>query len=174
MAQQIHKILQSFPDTEEVDCQNCGIVPGQWISAKSGRRLVCSIARKDQRKGELSRRRERKYGLTRQDVIDLLVYYNFSCAICKEYVDETTLHIDHCHKTNAIRGILCGTCNVGLGMFKDDTVRLVNAIQYLTVLPTHNVAPKEDLKSQRRPGRRAIDESERSPYSSLNPNRIRR
>ena len=40
-------------------------------------------------------------------------------------------HIDHNHKTNKIRGILCGNCNMGLGHFKDNLDVLKNAIKYL-------------------------------------------
>lgn len=40
-------------------------------------------------------------------------------------------HIDHCHKTGKIRGILCGRCNVTIGYFKDDPDRLLLAAEYL-------------------------------------------
>lgn len=55
------------------------------------------------------------------------------CAICG--VHQTTLNknlaVDHDHKTNKIRGLLCMKCNTGLGMFKDDTQVLQAAITYL-------------------------------------------
>lgn len=41
----------------------------------------------------------------------------FSCTICG---DEDSLVVDHDHKTNKIRGLLCNRCNKGLGLFRDD------------------------------------------------------
>lgn len=54
------------------------------------------------------------------------------CAICK-CVDKSgrSLAIDHNHNTNAVRGLLCGSCNRGLGLFKDDVKILSEAIKYL-------------------------------------------
>jgi hypothetical protein len=40
--------------------------------------------------------------------------------------------IDHDHKTGKLRGLLCHQCNVGIGNFKDDIDRMLNAILYLS------------------------------------------
>lgn len=53
-----------------------------------------------------------------------------SCVICRE-VPDNTFHVDHCHATGRVRGILCGACNNALGLFKDETNRLRAAIEYL-------------------------------------------
>lgn len=62
------------------------------------------------------------------------------CEICGEFEtaksakDSTKvrqLALDHCHKTGGIRGLLCGKCNTGLGVFRDNTDILFRAIQYL-------------------------------------------
>ncbi len=52
------------------------------------------------------------------------------CLICKQKFVKTP-HIDHCHKTNKIRGLLCCFCNTGLGNFKDNQEFLQSAINYL-------------------------------------------
>jgi len=55
------------------------------------------------------------------------------CAICEEILSQDTkhIHVDHCHKTNKVRGLLCANCNKGLGFFKDNTRALERAILYL-------------------------------------------
>ena len=55
------------------------------------------------------------------------------CKICGKHQSELTLslNVDHCHITGKIRGLLCGNCNKALGLFKDNTKSLKNAINYL-------------------------------------------
>jgi hypothetical protein len=50
------------------------------------------------------------------------------CTICG---DETNLVVDHCHKTQKVRGLLCNHCNKGLGHFRDDPDLLEYARIYL-------------------------------------------
>ena len=56
------------------------------------------------------------------------------CAICKQPEKSNrykTLSVDHCHKTEKIRGLLCSHCNRALGLFGEDVEVLGAAIQYL-------------------------------------------
>lgn len=50
------------------------------------------------------------------------------CAICGVPNPE---HVDHDHRTGAVRGILCFNCNGGLGQFRDNIAHLERAITYL-------------------------------------------
>lgn len=61
-----------------------------------------------------------------------------ACAICKKQHTLLTLHVDHCHKTGKVRGLLCNYCNPGLGYFKDSEALLANAIIYLRETKEHN------------------------------------
>lgn len=59
----------------------------------------------------------------------LLVLQSGLCDICEIQLREP--HLDHCHKTGAIRGLLCPKCNKGIGLFNDDTCIIRNALTYL-------------------------------------------
>lgn len=67
------------------------------------------------------------YGLTIPEFLRLFVEAD-GCAVCG---DRAELVIDHCHETGEVRGLLCGQCNVGLGMFKDSVARMLAGIDYL-------------------------------------------
>ena len=62
------------------------------------------------------------------------------CAICGSEDpkgNHGVFHVDHCHTTGKVRGLLCDTCNRGLGMFYDNTNTLKNAIEYLEAHHDH-------------------------------------
>ena len=54
------------------------------------------------------------------------------CAICKKTCSSgKSLAIDHDHDTDEVRGLLCGKCNRGLGIFNDSSHILLVAAKYL-------------------------------------------
>jgi len=53
------------------------------------------------------------------------------CDICGELIEMETSRVDHDHNNGKVRGILCNSCNTGLGMFKDNLSNLYSAIEYL-------------------------------------------
>ena len=73
----------------------------------------------------------RLYALTAETFDALLAGQGGVCAICSGEATGRGWHVDHCHDSGTVRGILCHQCNVGLGHFKDDPVRLAAAIAYL-------------------------------------------
>jgi hypothetical protein len=75
-------------------------------------------------------RRKAAYGIEHGDFIAMLEVQQHRCAICPTPIDSRA-HLDHDHLTGKVRGILCGRCNVGLGMFGDSPDVLTNAIEYL-------------------------------------------
>jgi hypothetical protein len=74
-------------------------------------------------------RRLKKYGLTDAQYNQLLLDQDGRCAIC--FDDESTLHVDHCHKTNKVRALLCGNCNRALGLVRDSPVILKRMVDFI-------------------------------------------
>ena len=75
------------------------------------------------------------YGITLDEYNKILESQNNACAICNISTSLPTrkfFDVDHCHKTNKVRGLLCHSCNVGIGFLKDDIQILQKAISYLT------------------------------------------
>lgn len=70
------------------------------------------------------------YGLSLKEFYALRKSQNNRCAICRKRFRKTP-HVDHDHETKRIRGLLCGPCNTGLGMFKDSNEFLTRAASYL-------------------------------------------
>lgn len=54
------------------------------------------------------------------------------CAICREERNSVELYVDHDHSLGLVRGLLCQTCNAGIGMLKDSPEVLFNAAKYLS------------------------------------------
>ena len=75
-------------------------------------------------------RRKISYGLSKDSFFKMLEIQKNCCAICSDTIDEKC-HVDHDHKTGAVRGLLCRTCNTGIGMLKDSPDILLRASQYL-------------------------------------------
>jgi rubrerythrin len=74
------------------------------------------------------------YGITREDYENLLEKQQYRCAICN--TDEpggkhNRFHIDHCHDTDKVRGLLCHHCNTAIGLLKHSIGNLTSAIDYL-------------------------------------------
>lgn len=75
-------------------------------------------------------RRVRKYGLSPGAYQLMLLQQRNACVICEEIFSKEP-HVDHCHRTGEVRGLLCDQCNVGLGNFKDSLKILERAKEYL-------------------------------------------
>lgn len=81
------------------------------------------------RKSDLKRRFE----LSLEDYNKMLEEQDGGCIICGKTKEENkqNLSVDHDHESGKIRGLLCDTCNRGLGYFKDDPELIINAAKYL-------------------------------------------
>lgn len=76
--------------------------------------------------------RLKEFGLTETDFDLMLANQLWACAICcTPFAEKDRPHLDHCHASGKVRGLLCGHCNRGLGLFRDSTQALGRAITYL-------------------------------------------
>lgn len=82
----------------------------------------------------------RKYGITVEQYHAMAEAQGQVCAICGGSV-ERRFHVDHCHASGVVRGLLCQFCNTGLGMFRDEPDRLRSAAEYLERHGTQAVFP---------------------------------
>ena len=74
------------------------------------------------------------YGMELSEYDALLNSQSSGCAICGKLGGSSTwtkLAVDHCHKTGAVRALLCRKCNTALGMVNDDIGVLTAMISYL-------------------------------------------
>lgn len=75
---------------------------------------------------------KRKFGLTVEQWDRMLEQQGGGCAICKgQPTTSHGFHVDHCHETGKIRGLLCHGCNTTLGAVKESVDTLKAMIEYL-------------------------------------------
>lgn len=126
-------------DWREANKERLQVQARAWRQANKERQAATGKAWRAANRDQVADRRrarrlQRTYGLTPEAFDALLLAQGSACAICgtdDPGVSHGQWHIDHCHDTNLVRGILCHGCNVGLGYFKDDPARLASAIDYL-------------------------------------------
>lgn len=77
-------------------------------------------------------RLKRVYGISLDEYSKLFLKQKGVCAICFQPSKKGhSLSVDHSHKKNKVRGLLCHRCNFGLGYFKDDPKLLKQSLIYL-------------------------------------------
>ena len=122
-------------------CSNCKIVKpySDFLKdkqKKDGHRFHCRDCLKlyyqKNRIEKLNKARTKKYGIDSKKFQEMKNAQNNACGICNLlFVPEKTPHVDHCHTTNNVRGLLCTHCNRGLGAFKDSISILQSAQEYI-------------------------------------------
>lgn len=70
------------------------------------------------------------YGIGPEQVNARLKAQDGLCKIC---ASAPAAHVDHDHMLQLPRGLLCGNCNRGLGLFQEDPHMLKRAIDYLAL-----------------------------------------
>ena len=125
-------------------CPRCGETESNqfYRNKKTGNRCgaYCAKCHKENCKNRynaksmMQRRAEKAitYGLSAQEYIDMYESQDGKCAICSKVPStKRGLHVDHCHETKKVRGLLCHGCNIAIGNLKHDVTLLKSAIKYL-------------------------------------------
>jgi hypothetical protein len=76
--------------------------------------------------------RKRLYGLTPEEEVAMLDAQHGVCAICEtpNPGGRGMWHVDHCHDTDRVRGLLCFYCNTRVMAVVDDEALLAKALTY--------------------------------------------
>jgi len=79
---------------------------------------------------------KKEYNITLQDYDDMYESQEGKCKICGSTDAKTPKNgrfcVDHDHSTGEVRGLLCSSCNRGIGLLQDDPDVVLNAYKYLT------------------------------------------
>jgi len=97
------------------------------------------------------RRILRKYGLTWETHTALVLRSGGRCDSCgSKFTGGHDTHIDHCHTTGAVRGLLCGGCNKAAGNLSDCPDKIFSLIKYIMETRYNPFLKSEDLHSSKR------------------------
>jgi hypothetical protein len=75
--------------------------------------------------------RAARYKVSLDFIMALYVSQDKCCAICRTPIDFDNSRIDHSHVTGEVRGILCTSCNTGIGLLQDNPEILESAAEYI-------------------------------------------
>ena len=88
---------------------------------------------KDKIAASTARARAKRYGLELSELERMTAEQGGTCAICRDAfpANPKHCHVDHCHDTGKVRGLLCILCNLMLGKARDRPDVLIRAAEYL-------------------------------------------
>jgi hypothetical protein len=119
----------SVPEGHKL-CRGCGEIQphSEWhrnATASDGLSTSCKKCRAAKgRAGHL----KRQYGITEAERDAMVASQMGLCVIC---LKAPAVHVDHCHQTGRVRGVLCFNCNSAIGKLGDDPDAVRRAAAYL-------------------------------------------
>lgn len=125
-------------------CKSCRAIESEsHYRANSGRKRETQRAWRERNPDNYAKRsRERHllnaYGISSEAYEELHAAQNGVCALCGKAETKKSkngnllrLAVDHCHETGKVRGLLCCTCNSGIGLIGDTREMALAAVKYL-------------------------------------------
>lgn len=102
----------------------------KWVSVNKDR--YDAVKKRRQSIFHHEHKKYERRGITKEEYDIVFEIQDGKCAICQNPPKSNqSLAMDHNHKTNEFRGLLCKECNRALGLFGDNIDRLTNAVIYL-------------------------------------------
>lgn len=71
------------------------------------------------------------YNLTSEQYTQIFIDQDNKCKICLDQISRENASVDHIHGTKIVRGLLCSSCNLGIGKLKDNFNILERAYVYV-------------------------------------------
>lgn len=122
------------PDKHQACCKACSYAVQRKTIAKRADHYR-TIGRNWQDANRLAAKTHslmRTHGIDVDEYLRLLAAQGDCCAICRRpHEMGRDFHVDHCHATGRIRGVLCHHCNTGIGLLGESAERMRAAITYL-------------------------------------------
>jgi hypothetical protein len=121
-------------------CSKCDTVKSVedfYKSSARGTQAWCKPCTREYRRATRAQNarlaRLRNYGLTADEFDALMQDQGGRCASCEDDFGPAAhdVHVDHCHQSGKVRGILCRHCNIALGHLRDDPVRILSLHTYI-------------------------------------------
>jgi hypothetical protein len=113
------------PDGHRRRCKSC-----EGSQQKARRTANPGRAAASTRKSKL----KKSYGITPEEFDTMLEDQYGACSLCGSTSPggrDKRFHVDHDHATGAVRSLLCSSCNVGLGHFRDNPALMRRAAAYV-------------------------------------------
>jgi hypothetical protein len=107
------------------------ILPSGVYVCLDCKRISGAKYRSKNRKSIRMKGRASRYKLSLDFILELFEKQRERCAICGAKLDFDDSRIDHDHNTGLVRGILCISCNTGIGLLKDSASICIAAAEYL-------------------------------------------
>jgi hypothetical protein len=121
--------MKKSTDGKQKTCKACQKAYSQSTVCKENRKAYYQKTKRE----HINRNLKKHYGIDYDQYDEMLAAQNGKCAICPstEPGGKGRFHVDHCHTTGKVRGLLCHHCNTMLGLAKDSIQTLEKAIHYL-------------------------------------------
>lgn len=133
-----------YPEKRTWFCRECGRANGQRWKKDNPDKVRLSNSTPEARASQKRKRMKRNakfpryykgrdlkkfYKMTLEDWDRMYSEQKGLCDICKTEVENPV--VDHNHLTGKVRGLLCRTCNLGIGHLQESPEVLLSAIEYL-------------------------------------------